>query len=144
MAGAILLIGAIVWLLAGVAAVALAAVATPALEAALPPLAIDTDALRGTVLALGVGLLLVGLLHLGVVGGLRARRGWSSSAGILLAASLAATMIGLGASAAASAAATPDRAPALVAAAAAATIGAVGYAVAANRLVVARRSGAAP
>lgn len=143
MARGILFLGAIVWLLAGSVSIGVAAFATPQLEAALPPLVIDTDALRGAIVALGGGLSAVGLVHVVVLIGLGARRRWGSTSAILLAALLTATLIALAAAAATSAAATPEYAPAFLAGVAGASVAAIGYGVVVARLVGARRSGSA-
>ena len=95
MARGILLVGAVVWLLAGTVCLGVAAFATPQLEAALPPLVIDTDALRGAIVALGGGLLAVGLVHVVVLIGVGARRRWGSTSAILLSSLLTATLIGI-------------------------------------------------
>lgn len=143
MARVILLAGAVTWTLAGVAALAVAALGTAALERLLPPLAIDTDALRAAVTALGAGLLAVGLTHVVVLIGLRSRSRWGWSGATLLSAVLAATMVALCAASAASAVATPSEAALLLAAGAAAALAAGAYAVAVIRLVGERRSGSA-
>lgn len=140
MARGILLAGSVAWLLAGLAGMAVAALAAEALEGMLPPLSIDTDALRGAVTAVGAGLLAVGLAHAVVLIGLRSGRRWGWSASILLAAVLAASLLALGAAAATSAVATPEMAGTLLGAAAAAALGAVCYALVVLRLVGERRS----
>jgi hypothetical protein len=137
----ILLIGAIGWLMVGAVCLAVAAFATHRLEAILPELVIDTDALRGTIVALGGGLLAVGLAHVVVLIGLGARRRWGSTSAILLAAMLAATLFAIAAAAATSAAATPEYAAIFVAGVAVAGIAAIGYGLVAARLVSQRRSG---
>lgn len=143
MARSVLLVGAIAWTLGGIAGFALAALGTGTLERMLPPLSIDTDALRGAVTAVGAGLLAIGLVHVVVLIGLGSGRRWGSTAGILLSAVLAATFVALAAAAATSAVATPEMAPALVGASVAAGLAAVGYALVALRLVSRRRSGSA-
>lgn len=143
MARGILLVGAIGWLLAGTACLVVAAFAGTQLEALLPPLAIDTDALRGTVVALGVGLVSVSLAHVVVLIGLGARRRWGSTSAILLAAVLAASLLAIAAAAGTSAAATPQYAAMFLAGLAIAGVAAIGYALVVARLVRARRSGSA-
>ena len=143
MARGILLAGTIGWLLAGIACLAVATFAGTRLEALLPPLAIDTDALRGTVVALGIGLLSVSLAHVVVLIGLGARRRWGSTSGSLLAALFAATLFAIAAAAAPSAAATPEYAAMFLAGLAGAGVAALGYALVVVRLVGARRSGSA-
>jgi hypothetical protein len=129
--------------MAGAASLGVAAFGTPQLEAALPPLVIDTDALRGAIIALGGGLLAVGLVHVVVLIGLGARRRWGSTSAILLAALLSATLIALAAASGTSAAATPDYAAAFLVGVAVASVAAIGYALVVVRLVRARRSGSA-
>lgn len=143
MARAILAIGATLWLVSGAAGLALAAMGAESLERALPPLAIDTDALRGAITAVAAGLLALGAAHIGVLLGLRRRRRWSQTAGILLAGVLAALCLVLAVAAATSAAVNPSAAPILLGATGAAAVGAFGYGVAAARLVGARRAGIA-
>lgn len=141
MARSVLLVGSVAWILAGLAGLAVAAFGAEALEGMLPPLAIDTDALRGAVTAVGAGLLAVGLAHAVVLIGLRSSRRWGWSASILLSAVLAASLLALGAAAATSAVATPAMAAALLGACVAAALGAVCYALVVLRLVGERRSG---
>ena len=140
MARGVLLIGAIAWLLGGVAGLAIAAVGTERLEELLPPLSIDTDALRGAVTAVGAGLAAVGIGHVVVLIGLGSGKRWGSAAAILLSAVLAATFVALGASAATSAVATPEMAPTLSAAANGAGVTALAYALVTLRLVSDRRA----
>jgi hypothetical protein len=139
----ILLVGAVAWLLAGAASLAVAAFGTARLESMLPELVIDTDALRGTVVALGGGLLAVGLAHVVVLIGLGARRRWGSTSAILLAAMLAATLFAIAVASGTSAAATPQYAGMFLVGLAAAAVAALGYALVVARLVLARRSGSA-
>lgn len=143
MARSILFVGALVWILAGVVAAGVAAVGAEALERLLPPLTIDTDALRGTVVAVAVGLVAVAVVHAVALVGVRARRRWGSTSAILLAGLLAATFVALAASAAASAVANPTLAAPLAGAAIAAVVAALAYVVAVIELVADRRSGAA-
>lgn len=143
MARWILVVAAAIWVVAAVLGLALAAFGGGWLESILPPLSIDTDALRGAVTAVAAGLLAVGLVHVVVVIGVASRRRWGSTAGILLAAVLAATFLALGAAAATSAVASPAQAPVLIGAGAAAAVGAGAYAVVVMRLVGERRSGSA-
>jgi hypothetical protein len=139
----ILVSAAIVWVVAALLGLALAAFGAAWLESVLPPLSIDTDALRGAVTAVAAGLLAVGLAHVLVVIGLGSRRRWGSTAGILLSAVLAATFVALGAAATTSAVASPSQAPVFIGAALAAAVGAGAYAVAVMRMVDDRRSGSA-
>lgn len=143
MAGAILGIGAGLWLIVGAAGVLLAAAGVEGVERALPPLAIDTEALSAAVTAVSTGFLGLGAVHLLILLGLRRRRRWSQTAAILLAGVLAALCLALSAAAATSAAVNPAMAPILLLAAAAAAVGALGYGLAAARLVLARRAGSA-
>ncbi len=143
MARAILGIGAVLWLISGAAGLLLAALGVDGLERALPPLAIDTEALRGAVTAVSAGLLALGAVHLAILLGLRRRRRWSQTAGILLAGLLAALCLALGAAAVTSAAVNPTLAPILLLAAGGAAVGALSYGLVATRLVMARRTGRA-
>ena len=143
MARAILGIGAGAWSVGCIAAVAVAIVGVERLMALLPPLQVDADAVRGAVIAVAVGLGLGAAVHLAVLAGLRAQRHRAWSAGILLAALLAATFVALSAAAFTSAVAgSAPVAPVAVAGIAAALI-ALGYAFAAVRLVGELRAGTA-
>ncbi len=143
MARLILVVAATVWVIAALLGVGLAAFGAGWLESILPPLSIDTDALRGAVTAVAAGLLAVGFAHVLVVIGVASRRRWGSTAGILLSAVLAATFIALGATAGTSAVASPDQALMLIGSAVAAAVGAGAYAMVVMRLVGQRRSGSA-
>lgn len=143
MARSILLVGSAAWVLAGLAGLAVAAFGAKALERMLPPLAIDTDALRGAVTAVGAGLLAVGLAHAVVLMGLRSSRRWGWSAATLLAAVLGASLLALCAAAATSAVSTPAMAATLLLAAALAALGGACYVLAVLRLVGERKSGSA-
>jgi hypothetical protein len=136
----LLLATAMTWLIAGTGGLVLAVVGTEALEAALPPLVIDTDALRAAIVAVAVGLLAVGLLHLVILAGLRARRRLAWTAGVLFAALLCATLVALAAASATSAVADPGRALAYLLGAVGATVGAVAYGAVTARLISERRA----
>lgn len=139
MARWILLAAATIWVIAAIAGFGVAAFGIGALEAALPPLAIDRDALRGTVVAVGCGLLAVGLVHVVALIGLAARRRWASTTAILLAAFIAVTAVALAAAAVTSASTVPAMASWLLPAAAGAAVAALAYGAAAASLVAARR-----
>lgn len=142
MARAILATGAIGWSVAFLVAVLVAIIGVERLLQLLPPLAIDTEAVRGAVTAVASGLALAALLHLAVVVGLRRghRRAWS--AGILLSGFLCATFVAAAAAAFTSAVAEPSVAPMLAATGAGASIAALAYGLATVRLVGELRSGA--
>ncbi|MGH2444770.1 MAG: hypothetical protein ACRDGD_01825 [Candidatus Limnocylindria bacterium] len=143
MARIVLVIGAVLWTLAGLVSLALAAGAADAILSLLPPLVIDADAVAGAMTAFGVGFLLLGATHGGVVLGLRREQRPAHSAGILLAAIMASGLVALAAAAVASAARDSASAPALLGGGIGAGIGAIGYALTAARLVGERRSGSA-
>lgn len=142
MARAVLVAGAVAWGLAGIAALAIALVGLAWLEGVLPPLAIDADALRGALVAIGIGLLAVGLVHAAVARAVR-RRSWGSSAAILLDAVLSANLLALSAAALTTMITTPSAVFMLGVAAVVALAAAVAYAVAVVELVMERRSGSA-
>ena len=142
MARTVLVVGAAAWSLAGILALAIAAVGLAWLEELLPPLAIDADALRGALLAIGVGLVGVGLVHAAVTAALRARP-WGSSAAILLAAVLSANLLALSAAALTTMLTSPDAVLPLAVGAVVALAAAVAYAVAVVELVAERRTGSA-
>ena len=141
MARANLLAGAVAWSLAFGIGLGVAVVGADALVAILPPLAIDTDAVRGAATAVA-GVLAVGALaHVLVLAGMRGRRRRAWSAAILLCALLLAVFVALGAAAFTSAATNPDSAGQLVIAGLAAMLIAVAYGLATARLVSEMRSG---
>lgn len=135
--------GAVAWAVGCVAAIVLAIIGVERLVELLPPLQIDTEAVRGAVTAAAVGFAFATLLHLGVIVGLRRhhRRAWS--AGILLGALFAATFIALTAAAFTSAVTTPASAAALAGAGVGASVAALGYLLVTLRLVGELRSGSA-
>lgn len=140
MARAVLAAGSGLWLVAGVSGLAVATVGAEAVQAVLPPLSIDTDALRGAVVAISIGVTAVAACHLAVLAGIRRRRRWAWTAGVLLAGLIAMTLFALAAAAAASAVATPAAAPGLLAGMVAAAVAGACYGLAAARLVADRRS----
>jgi hypothetical protein len=142
MARAVLVAGAVAWALTGVAALAIALAGLTWLEGLLPPLAIDADALRGALVAMGIGLLGVGLVHAAAARVLR-RRPWGSSAAILLDAVMSANLLALSAAALTTMITTPSAVFMLGVAAVVALAAAVAYAVAVVELVMERRSGSA-
>lgn len=141
MTRAVLLAGAMVWGIGSLVAAAVAAIGVETLERLLPSLAIDTEALRGAIVALALGLGLGSAAHAAVLLGLRRGRRRAWTAGILLAGMLAATFVALGASAFTSAIAAPASAVVLTAAGVAASLAALGYGVVAAGLVGEKRSG---
>jgi hypothetical protein len=143
LARAILLAATITWGAAAVLTLALAALGAERLEGALPPLSIDTDALRGALVAVGVAMGLTAAAHGTVVVGLRAGRRWASSAGILLAGMLTATFLALAAAALTSAMATPSSAALLVGSGIGASVCATAYGLVTARLVGELRAGSA-
>jgi heme/copper-type cytochrome/quinol oxidase subunit 3 len=141
-ARAILGIGAVAWSVGCVAAILVAIVGVERLMDLLPPLQVDADAVRGAVVAMAVGCALAAVAHLAVLAGLRAHRRRAWSAGILLAALLAATFVALAAAAFASLAAASAPFAALAIAGIAAALAALGYILATVRLVGELRAGA--
>ncbi len=141
MTRAVLLAGAIARAVGAVGGFVLAAVGAEALEALLPPLAIDTDALRGAIVAGGAALALGSAAHLAIWLGLRGRRPRAWTIGILMAALLSATFLALAVAAFTSAIATPASATWLLAAGAGAAVAALGYGVVTTGLVAEKRSG---
>ncbi len=113
MARIILLFGAALWSMAGVAALGLAMAGIGTLSAALPPLEIDDEALGGAVTVVGMVLLGVGVVHAVIGVGLSNDWRAARSAGILLCAMLAVALLGSAAAAVASLVRTPDQAAAL-------------------------------
>jgi len=139
----ILLIGAIGWLAVAIAGLGVALVGRDALLAALPPLAIDADALGGALTVIAAAGLGVAAGHAGVVVGLGRDSRWARSAGVLLALVMSVAFLALAATAAASALRESPLALALGGACIAAALAAVAYALTAARLVADLRSGSA-
>jgi len=131
------------WLIAGIAALLLAALGTERLQAVLPPLVIDTDALRGTIVAVGAGLLAVAAVHAVVIAGLRGGSRLAGTAAILMSSLMTMLLVALAAAAAAGAAADPSRATSFLLAGLGAAAGAVAYGAVTASLVGQRRSGSA-
>ena len=67
MARTLLLAATIVWLVAGVIGIVIGLTSAAGLQRMLPPLVIDLAALGGAVVAVGFGVLAIGLVHAGVV-----------------------------------------------------------------------------
>ena len=143
MARTILLIGAIGWLVVAIAGLGVALVGRDALLAALPPLAIDADALGGALTGIAVAGLGVAAAHVAVVAGLGRGNRWARSAGVLLASVMSVAFLALSATAAASALRESLLALGLGGASIAAALAAIGYALAAARLVADLRAGSA-
>jgi hypothetical protein len=131
----ILSIASAVWILAGLAGLAVAAVGTEAVQSALPPLAIDRSALGGAITAVALGIIGVGILHVAVLAGIRLRWRGALASGALLAAMMAALATASGAAAVASAVRAPDGAALLGLAALGASLAAVGYGLLTVRLI---------
>ena len=127
MARTVLLAATIVWLVAGVVGIGIGLLGATGLQRLLPPLAVDLAALGGAVVAVGVGVLAVGVAHALVVLGMRAGHAAARSAALLLSATLSALLLALAASSATSAVTVPDRALSFLAACAAALVGAAAY-----------------
>ncbi len=140
MARSILIVAAIAWLVAGVAALAVALFGSAWVTSLLPPLTIDADAVRGATTALAFGLLAIGAAHLAVLASMRAGHRLAHSAGILLAAFLAAALFALAVASATSAMVTPASAPIFVAVAVGCAVASAGYGLVAVRLIGERRS----
>ena len=140
MARAVLAVAFVAWLLAGLAGIGLAAFEAEAIERMLPPLAIDTDALRGAITAVAAGLIALAALHAAVLAGLRASRRWAWTAGVLMGAGLGMLFVAFAVAGATSAVADPANATWLLLASGAAAIGAIGYGAVAVRLVGELRS----
>lgn len=144
MARAILIGAAIAWVGAGMIAVLVALLGAGALMASLPPLAIDLDALRGALVAIGGGMVGMAALHAAIVIGLSRSsrtRHRAATGAMLLGGLLVALFIGLAAAAWASAAARPELLVLLAAAGAVAALAAAGYGLVVVRLVADRRAG---
>lgn len=140
MVGAFLATAGALWAVAGLAGLAVSLLGVQALEGALPPLAIADDALGRTVAALGIGALLVGLVHGTVVWGMTRGRPWAPSAGLLLAGVSLASFVALGTAAAtAGAAGSLGLTPAIIGALGAVLM-AIGYGAAAVTLAHRLRS----
>jgi hypothetical protein len=94
-ARAILLLGAGLWAVAGLAGLGLAMAGVGALVDLLPPLSIDDAALGRTVAALAILCLGVAACHAVLALGLGRGHRWARSGGVLLAATMAVAFVGL-------------------------------------------------
>ena len=144
MARAILLAASVAWLAAGIVALGVALLGATGLMNALPPLAIDLDALRGALVAIALAMVGSAALHLAIVAGLARpdpthRR--AATAAMLLGGLLVALFVALAAAAWTSAAARPELLLLLLAAGGVAALAAAAYALVVGRLVADRRSG---
>jgi hypothetical protein len=107
----------------------------------LPPLEVDADAVRGAVIAVGVGFGFAAVAHVSVLLGLRAQRQRAWSAGILLGALLSATFVALAAAAFTSAVAGSAPLGLVLIGGVTAALVALAYAIATLRLVAELRAG---
>jgi hypothetical protein len=139
----ILVAGALAWLAVGAVSVAVAVGWRDRLIAALPPLAIDADAVGGALTVIGIGAFGIGAAHAAVAAGLVRRERWALSAGILLASVLGAGFLALAAAAATSAVRESSLALALGGSAVVAGLATASYGLIAARLVAELRSGSA-
>lgn len=144
MARTLLLAAAIVWLIAGAIGIGIGLMGAPGLQRILPPLVIDVAALGGAVVAVGFGVLAIGIVHVAVVVALRALQCFARSAALLLAITMTTLMLVLAAAAATSAVTVPDRALPFLIATAAALVAASVYGLVAGLLVVEVRTSRAP
>ena len=135
MARLVLAVGAAVWLLGAVAAIALGIAGTGRLTQLLPPLAIDGAALGGALIAVGVALGVAGLAHVAALLGLRRGHRRALSAAILLGGLCSAVFVALAGAAFASAVAEPSMTLLLLAAGALAIVAALAYLLATVRFI---------
>lgn len=131
------------WLLIALAGLIVAAFGRDRLLAALPPLAIDADALGGAVAVIATASLIIGLAHGGILAGLARDARWARSAGVLLASVLAVAFLALAATAVTSALRETAQAPALAGGAVGAGTVAAVYGLTAARLLTELGSGSA-
>lgn len=141
MARSLLLAAAAAWIAAGAVGVGVGTVGATTLQRMLPPLAIDLDALRGAVIAVSLGVIIVGAAHTALVVGLRRGGRRAQSAALLLSGFLAAMLLALAAAAATTAATTPATALPFAGSALVALAGAIGYGVISGLLVREVRTG---
>ena len=125
----------VVWSLAGLGGLVLGLVGADTLERALPPLAIDTPALGGAVVAVSTAVLLLAATHGVVVAALRAEHRLARTSAILLCATMCALLAALVAAALTGAASVPERSVPLLGAALAGAVGAAAYGVATGLFV---------
>ena len=137
-----LLAATIGWLAVAATALLAAVAGRDSLLAALPPLAIDADALGGALTAVAVGAGAIGALHAWLVGALAGRDRRPRTVGVIHAGLLAAVFVALAAAAAASAIRETALAAWLWLGCAAAAAAAIGYAWTAADLIGQMRSGA--
>jgi hypothetical protein len=136
----ILFVGTIAWLGVAGAALLAAVAGRDALLGALPPLAIDADALGGALTAVAVASAGIGALHAWLVGALAGRDRRPLTVGTLLACVLTAVFVALAAASAASAIRETAIGPWLWLGCAASAAVAIGYAWSAADLIGQLRS----
>ena len=127
--------------LAGLGGLLIGLLGADALQHALPPLAIDTPALGGAVVAVSTGVLVLAAVHGAVLAALRIQHRLARTSAILLGASMCALLAVLVAAALTGAATVPDGAFPMLIAALAAAIGATAYGVVTGLFVKEVRSG---
>lgn len=135
MARTILLVATILWAVAGVAGLVVAAAGSRALLALLPPLEIDADALGGAITAVSVAVLAMAAIHGLVLAGVRRGHRLALTAGTLLSSLLLVALLASAATAVTSLVRTPDLVGPLGAAAGVALLAAAAYAVVTVALV---------
>ena len=129
------------WLLLGAIGLLVAVAFRDRMIAALPPLAIDADAVGGALTVIAVGAFGIGTVHAAIAVGLSRRRRWAASAGVLLASVLAAAFVALAVAATASAVRESSLGLQLAAAAILSALATLVYGLMAARLVAELRSG---
>ena len=137
---AILVLGGIILLIGGAAAVAVGLFNPGLISAQLPPdAAVDAPAVGGAAVALGIATLFLGMVHIGTAMALRVGIGMAATAAVVLASMMA--ILSLGSAVAALVSITSGAAPPIYMIPAAAALGAavIGYAVVTVVTIGARR-----
>jgi hypothetical protein len=131
----LLAVAAAIWLVAGIAVIAIGVGGAAWLVTQLPPVAIDVAAVGGAAVAIGFGLVAVAMLHAVVAMGAGRGRRWAVSGGVLLSATMTVGLAAL-ALAAGTTLVRGSPAPALLGAGVVAALGgAIAYGWCAVRLV---------
>jgi hypothetical protein len=136
----LLLVTGATWIVLAFIGLGVAVVGRDRLLGALPPLAIDAEALGGALTAIALAAAVVGAAHIGLSIGLSRGWSWARTAGILLAGLLSVAFGASGAAAVASGLRETALALPLMGTALLAAVVAIGYAIIAGGLVAEVRS----
>lgn len=136
---AMLLASGVVLCLIGAGAVAIGLLNPALISDQLPPdAAVDAPAVGGAAVALGVGTIVLGLVHLATAVALARRIGMAATAGVVLSATMAALSFGFAVAALVSIASGAAPAAIMLAASIGLSVGVIGYGAAASAIIGSR------